>query len=67
VGKNGNGVLLEVTLEQEPILGSIEVYEGVLEMPEQQYHVEGRVVRFPANTDKPLDGLTIKYYPRLKH
>ena len=61
----GPDVVLEVTLEQPPIPGSIEVYEGVLLMPEQKYQVEGRVVRFPANTDKPDDGLTIKYYPRV--
>ena len=65
VAKSNNGVILEVTLEQEPIPGSVEVYEGVLPMPEQEYHVQGRDVRFPANTDKPITGLTIKYYPRL--
>ncbi len=65
VGKSENGVVLEVTLEQEPIPGSIEVYEGVLLMPEPEYHVDGRQVRFPANTDKPGIGLTIKYYPRV--
>jgi hypothetical protein len=56
---------LEVTLEQEPIPGSVEVYDGVLLMPETQYHIQGRTLRFPANTDEPVDGLTIKYYPRL--
>jgi hypothetical protein len=56
---------LEVTLELPPIPGSVEVYEGVLLMPEQKYEVEGRVVRFPANADKPDIGLTIKYYPRM--
>jgi len=64
VGKSGQGVILEVTLEQEPIPGSIEVYEGVLLMPEQEYHFEGRKLQFPANTDTPEAGLTIKYYPR---
>ena len=64
VGKSGSGVILEVTLEQEPIPGSVEVYEGVLLMPEQEYHFEGRKVQFPANRDTPQDGLTIKYYPR---
>jgi len=63
VGKSKDGVVLEVTLEQEPIPGSIEVYEGVLLMPEQEYQINGREVRFPANTDKPENGLTIKYYP----
>jgi hypothetical protein len=65
VGRSKNGVVLEVTLEQEPIAGSVEVLEGALPMPEQEYQVRGRVVRFPANTDKPTIGLTIKYYPRL--
>jgi len=59
------GPILEVTLEQVPIPGSIEVFEGVLLMPEQKYVVNNRVVRFPANTDKPIDGVTIKYYPRI--
>jgi hypothetical protein len=53
-----------VTLDLPPIPGSVEVYEGVRLMPEQMYEVEGRVVRFPANTDKPVNGLTNKYYPR---
>jgi hypothetical protein len=57
--------ILEVTLEFPPIPGSVEVYEGVLLMPEQKYEVDGRVVRFPANADDPELGLTIKYYPRL--
>ena len=64
VRRSGRGVILEVTLEQAPIPRSIEIYEGVLPMPEQEFQVKGRVVQFPANTDKPLDGLTIKYYPR---
>jgi len=55
---------LEVALEFPPIPGSVEVYEGVLLMPEQKYQVDGRVVRFPANADDPELGLTIKYYPR---
>jgi hypothetical protein len=65
VEKSGRKIILEVTLEWEPIPNSIEVFEGVLLMPEQDYRVEGRVVRFPANTDTPTDGLTIKYYPRV--
>ena len=56
---------LEVTMELPPIPGSVEVYEGVLLMPEQKYEVDGRVIRFPANADDPELGLTIKYYPRL--
>jgi hypothetical protein len=56
---------LEVTLESPPIPGSVEVYEGVLLMPEQKYEVHGRVIRFPTNADDPNLGLTIKYYPRL--
>jgi hypothetical protein len=66
VGTSGKkGVVLEVTLQQEPILNSVEVFEGVLLMPEQYYHIDGRVVQFPANTDKPEVGLTVKYYPRV--
>ena len=57
--------MLEATLELPPIPGSVEVYEGELLMPEQKYEVDGRVVRFPANSDKPDDGLTIKYYPHV--
>jgi hypothetical protein len=34
VGKSKDGVVLEVTLEQDPIPGSVEVYDGVLLMPE---------------------------------
>ena len=65
VEKSGRKIILELTLEREPIPNSIEVFEGVLLMPEQDYRVEGRVVRFPANTDTPTDGLTIKYYSRV--
>jgi hypothetical protein len=65
VGKSKDGVVLEVTLEQEPIPGSVEVYDGVLLMPETKYHIQGRTLTFHANTDEPVDGLTIKYYPRL--
>jgi hypothetical protein len=65
VEKSGRKIILEVTLEQEPIPNSIEVFDGVLLMPEQDYRVEDRVVHFPANTDTPTDGLTIKYYPRV--
>jgi hypothetical protein len=64
VERSGGHIVLEATLDQEPIPNSIEVFEGVLLMPEQDYHIEGRTVRFPANTDTPEDGLTIKYYPR---
>jgi len=58
-------IVLEVTLDQEPIPNSIEVFEGVLLMPEQDYRIQGRIVRFPANSVAPDDGLTIKYYPRV--
>jgi hypothetical protein len=57
-------IVLEVTLDKEPIPNSIEVFEGVLLMPEQDYRVDGKTVRFPANTETPSEGLTIKYYPR---
>lgn len=40
VGKPENGVVLEMTLEQEPIRGSIEVYEGVLLILELEYHTK---------------------------
>jgi hypothetical protein len=40
VGTSGKkGVVLEVTLQQEPIVNSVEVFEGALLMPEQDYHV----------------------------
>ncbi|WP_263353613.1 hypothetical protein [Acidicapsa acidisoli] len=65
VSNPGQSLMLEVTLDEEPIPGSVEVFEGVLLMPEQKYSIEGRVVRFPANTNKPVNGLTIKYYPRI--
>jgi len=61
----GPDVTLEVTLEQPPISGSVEVYAGPLMMPEQRYELDGRVLRFPSSTDKPVDVLTIKYYPRV--
>jgi hypothetical protein len=64
VRRSGRGVILEVTLEEAPIPGSIEIYEGVLALPEQEFQVNGRVVQFPANTDKPGIGVTVKYYPR---
>jgi hypothetical protein len=63
VNAAGQGIELEVTLERAPIPNSVQVYEGVLLMPEEKYKVEGRVVRFPANTDKPDIGLKIEYYP----
>ncbi len=65
VSKSRTGVILEVTLKQEPIPGSVEVLEGVLLMPEQEYRINGHNVQFPANTDTPEDGITIKYYPRV--
>jgi hypothetical protein len=64
VGKSEGHFILEVTLEHEPIPNSVEVFEGVLPMPEQDYSVNGPVLRFPANTDRPTEGITIKYYPR---
>jgi hypothetical protein len=57
-------LVLEVTLQEEPIPNSVEVFEGPLPMPEQDYQLNGRILRFPANTDEPSSGLTIKYYPR---
>lgn len=65
VAKSKEGVILEVTLQEEPIPGSVEVYEGVLLMPEPNYHIDGRRIQFPANTDTPAVGLSIKYYPRV--
>ncbi|HEY2912625.1 MAG TPA: hypothetical protein VGK21_04650 [Candidatus Angelobacter sp.] len=65
IRKFESGVILEVTLKQKPIPGSIEVFEGPLPMPEQQYKLSGRVLQFPANTEKSTEGLTIKYYPEL--
>jgi hypothetical protein len=57
--------ILEVTLKQKPLPGSIEVFEGVLQMPEQMYRLNGRTLQFPANTNIPDEGITIKYYPDL--
>lgn len=65
VRRTQEGVVLQVTLVQQPIPGSVEVYEGVLLMPETMYHINGRELQFTANTDKPNIGLTIKYYPRI--
>lgn len=65
VAKDRNGFTLEVTLEQEPIPNTVEVFQGVLMMPEQDYHVRERIVRFPSSEDRPLDEITIKYYPRV--
>jgi hypothetical protein len=67
VQKSESGVVLEVTLKQKPIPGSVEVFEGPLPMPEQRYKLNGQVLQFPANTDKPTEGLTIKYYPEIPH
>jgi hypothetical protein len=64
IGKSKGHFILEVTLEHEPIPNSVEVFEGVLPMPEQDYSVNGPVLRFPANTDRPTIGITIRYYPR---
>jgi hypothetical protein len=55
--------ILEVTLKEKPIPNSIDVSEGVLHMPEQDYRLDGRTLQFPANTNKPSPGLTIRYYP----
>jgi hypothetical protein len=63
VGKSEDHFILEVTLEHEPIRNSVEVFEGVLPMPEQDYTVNGTVLQFPANTDRPTNSITIKYYP----
>jgi hypothetical protein len=65
IGKATDHVLLEVTLEQEPIPGSIEVLEGPLPMPEQEYYLNGKRLQFPANSDKPDSGITVKYFPRV--
>lgn len=65
VRKSADGSwILEVTLEQEPIPNSVEVFEGPLPMPEQDYTLKGPILRFPANTDRPTSGITVKYYPR---
>jgi hypothetical protein len=42
-------IVLQVTLEQEPNPGSVEVFEGLLLMPEQKYQSDGRVLKFPVN------------------
>jgi hypothetical protein len=60
------GPILQVELKQEPIPGSVEVYEGVILMPQIQYVIIGRDVQFPANVSTPEIGLTITYYPRVK-
>ncbi len=62
------GSILEVVLEQPPIPGSVEVFEGVLPMPEVDFQLDGRTLRFPSNLPKVGDELpiTIKYYPRLR-
>jgi hypothetical protein len=65
VRKSESGVILEVTLKQRPIPGSLEVFEGPLPMPEQEYKLSGRVIQFLANTDQPTNGLTIKYFPEI--
>ena len=65
ISKQGNHIILSVTLQQAPIPGSVEVFDGVLLMPEQEYHIDGREIQFPADTDTPEDGLTIKYYPKV--
>jgi hypothetical protein len=59
-----HGFILEATLKAEPIPNSIEVFEGPLLMPEQDYQIDGKTVRFPANENVPDDEITIKYYPR---
>ena len=56
-------VTLEVILKQEPIPGSVEVLEGPIVMPEQSYIINGTALRFAANTDKPTNTITVKYYP----
>jgi hypothetical protein len=65
IGKASDHVLLEVTLNQEPIPGSVEVLEGPLPMPEQEYYLNGKRLQFPANSDKPDSGITVKYFPRV--
>lgn len=66
-GKNKvGGPILQVELEHEPIPGSVEVYEGVLLMPQIQYIIDGRSLQFPANSYTPEIGLTVSYYPRVK-
>jgi hypothetical protein len=65
VRKSESGVILSVVLRQKPIPGSVEVFEGPMPMPEQEYKLSGRVLQFAANTDKATNGLTIKYYPEI--
>jgi|ERR1700685_1801695 len=68
VGRNKYGTFtLDVTLDQEPIPGTIEVLEGVLMMPEQDYQIDGKELRFPSNYGVPTEGvqIAIKYYPRV--
>jgi hypothetical protein len=55
--------ILEVTLKQKPIPNSIEVWEGRMEMGEEDYVLNGQKLQFPANTNTPKLGITIKYYP----
>lgn len=56
VSADGQGIKLEVTLELPPIPGSVEVYEGVLQMPEQMYELEDRVIRFlQIRTNQSMD------------
>jgi hypothetical protein len=58
---------LEVTLEQEAIPKSVQVYSGVLPMPEQDFRLltDNRTLQFPANGVPTKDSeITITYYPR---
>ena len=64
VSKTAEGVVLEVVLEQPPIPGSVRVYEGVLQMPQRGYQVDGNRLRFPANSEQPSNPIAIYYHPR---
>jgi hypothetical protein len=67
IAKTTHGFIVEVTLQQDPIPGSVEVDEGVLQMPEAQYHVNGKFLQFPSNVPGPDKNIkyTVKYYPRV--
>jgi hypothetical protein len=65
LGRTAQGsAILEITLAETPIPESVEIFEGVLPMPADEFHFDGRTVRFIANSDKPDIGLTVMYYPK---
>jgi len=55
-----HGFVLEVTVKEEPIPGSVEVDEGAIVLTHDP-KIDGKKIQFAANSEKPDIGLKITY------